>query len=216
MPRRLEVPNAAGELEPASFAGAPPSSAAETLRAVARRFHEAVVVDEGGLAGREPALNLFQDASRNRALWIDAGARSVDEAADLFVAGASRVTLRWALLPGREALEDAVSISEGVYLGVEANGLGLRNNRRDRTPWASLAEALVGSGAGVVVLDEGPEGPSDGAKAAAEVFSAVGERWYFGTLAGDARTTAMIAEAGFTGAILPLPNVEPPPEEELA
>ncbi|MHB8586769.1 MAG: hypothetical protein ACYDDF_13160 [Thermoplasmatota archaeon] len=188
----------------------PSTSPSEELRAIARAHGELVIVDDDGLRGREPALELYQQASRSRSMWIDAGSRRVGDIADLFVAGASRVTARWNLVHDLDAFEDAAAVSDSLYLGLEIASGSVLAHRRAGFPAGHLANIATEAGTGIVfILRDLTDATVDLLRSLASDFSQAPERWVFQeTVAGAPLATA---EGGFQGAILPLGDTEARP-----
>jgi uncharacterized protein related to proFAR isomerase len=97
--------------------------------------------------------------TRRVAAWWDTGPRTLDDAMDVLVSGASKVTLRWGRMNG-EDIEEAVAMAETpLYVGLEAKGGRFIAPPRE-TPESLLGHAL--HAAGVVVIDLDAAGSARG------------------------------------------------------
>jgi phosphoribosylformimino-5-aminoimidazole carboxamide ribonucleotide (ProFAR) isomerase len=83
------------------------------------------VVDLDGVERGDPQVEYLQELARDLELWVDAGVRTSDQAIDIFVAGASRVTLSSVHLQGPAELEKAWKLSPAILFELEINSGGL-------------------------------------------------------------------------------------------
>lgn len=137
---------------------------------LARRFGRVALVDVTGVRTNDADLELIQQSSRRRSLWLDAGSRYATDAMDLYVAGAETVTLRWNTLDSAAELEEAAELTQPgtLFLMLEYPRGAFLRNARDPRGAAEAAELARRLGAGLVFLvdraDEGflralPESP---------------------------------------------------------
>lgn len=108
-------------LEHGRFPEYPGGEVERVLTDLARRFERVAIVDASGVRANDPDLVLIQQASKRRALWLDAGSRFATDAMDLFIAGASAVTMRWNTLNKPKELEEAAHICQPgtLFVGLE-------------------------------------------------------------------------------------------------
>ena len=126
------------------------------LTELARRFGRVVLVDVEGVRRNDADLEFVQQASRKRALWVDAGSRYATDAMDLFVAGADAVTMRWNTLDSAAELEEAAQLCQpgSLFLGLEFPRGGFLQHRDDKRTAADVARFAERLGVGVVALVE--------------------------------------------------------------
>lgn len=160
------------------------------------------VIDADGIASNKPNLRLLKAASRKAELWVDAGPRYADDAMDLFVGGADRVTARWSKLRSEDELAELAELSEDAYLGVEYDGGFRQNPGMKATAERDMREIATKFGVGVVVVDlksgAGSGAPSRGVVSAWEGFN--GRKYALGG-DFDEHSIADLRSLGFSGAI---------------
>lgn len=164
------------------------------LTQLARRFGRVAVVDVIGVRSNDADLEFVSYAAPRRPLWVDAGSRFADDAMDLFVAGATTVTLRWNTLDSPDELEEAVDICDPatLFLGLEYPRGRFLAHRDDKRSDAEAASHAASLGMGIVyLLDE----VTPAALHALPDVSA--PRFVQGRRAASAR------ELGFQGALVP-------------
>ena len=94
----------------------------DVVDSLAARFQRIYLVDLDGVEENEPQLDYLQEISRDVDIWLDAGARTADEAIDALVTGASRIVLTSATLIGPLELERAWSLSQELAFEIELRG----------------------------------------------------------------------------------------------
>jgi len=165
-------------------------------RAAIAAFPEVVLVDLDGLASNRPDVDLLKESSRKARVWADFGSRTADDAVELFVAGAMRVTIRWGLVRGVDELEEIAEIAEpgALYLGLEFRDGFVPNPRIARLGAEDALDLARKLELPVVAIDVEARGP-----ARRTVGTHAGERWYAAPLPTE-ELLALEAE-GWTGAI---------------
>lgn len=121
--------------------------------ALGKAYGEVCVVDIDGLENDDPHYDLAAELDTRRVeAWWDTGPRDLDDAMDLLVSGAAKVTLRWGRMTGDD-IEEATSMAETpLYVGLEAqDGRFLAPPRE--TPESLLGHAIHASGVVVIDLD---------------------------------------------------------------
>ncbi len=83
----------------------------EVVKSLGKEYGEVYLVDIDGLEKNKADLNLYGKLSHD-SLWIDAGPRFLGDLVDLFVAGASKVTIRWKKMD-MQTMREARRICEG-------------------------------------------------------------------------------------------------------
>ncbi len=83
----------------------------EVVKSLGKEYGEVYLVDIDGLEKNKADLNLYGKLSHD-SLWIDAGPRFLGDLVDLFVAGASKVTIRWKMM-NMQTMREARRICEG-------------------------------------------------------------------------------------------------------
>lgn len=160
------------------------------------------VIDADGVAANRPNLDVIKRASRHAELWVDAGPRFSDDAMDIFVAGADRVTVRSSMVRGEEELRELAELSDASFLGVEYDP-----RLRPNPEWRDLSESVVRRlseelGLGVVVIDVA-SGSGNGqiARPIVGAWEGFGGRKF--ALGGkvDERVESDLRTLGFAGAI---------------
>lgn len=127
---------------------------------LAKARGEVCVVDTRGLEGNDPDLALAAELDKRRVeAWWDAGPRSLDDALDLLVSGAGKVTLRWGRLRGAD-IAAALDLAESpLFVGLEATARGFAAPRHEALD--ALHEP-VRHAAGLVVIDLDAAGSARG------------------------------------------------------
>ncbi len=91
----------------------------EVIKSLGKEYGEVYLVDIDGLEKNKADLNLYGKLSHD-SLWIDAGPRFLGDLVDLFVAGASKVTIRWKMMD-MQTMREARRICEGkIFLKGES------------------------------------------------------------------------------------------------
>lgn len=191
--RRVVQP---GSWEPVQ--GPPP---AERIRALAAKGM-VYVVDLDGVQRNKADLDTLRRAAEKGNVWADAGSRFATDAMDALVAGAERLTLRWATLASEDELREAAALSDSLALGIEFHGPMVPNPlvRGDERHALALAADL---GLDVVVLDLAREGRDGGfhRDTAARLQGTGVRRWFAGGV--RSREEARELEAmGYQGCIV--------------
>ncbi len=186
------------------------------IRALAKDAKDAYVIDLPGIASNSCDLELVREATRKDPVWWDAGSRHATDAMDLFIAGASRITMRWNTLADPAEFDEAAADSEELYLGLEYKDGALVPNRKD--PKRSVSSILADAddlGCGIVAIDlDGSRRTRD--RIVSDLGGFTGERWFLSP-ALDTYGRRILEESGFTGVIAvaataPSANARPPPE----
>jgi uncharacterized protein related to proFAR isomerase len=115
----------------------------EELRTVARRFSDnfdgVYLVDLEGLQNNRPDVELIQNMAKRVHVWADTGPRDATDLMDMIMAGAEQVTVRHQTAQVRAEVEEAVSVTENVALGMEFEDQSLVENRS----WPATPQALA-------------------------------------------------------------------------
>lgn len=180
-------------LDEGRFPEYPGDETDRVLTSLARRFGRVVIVDTAGVRKNDADLEFLQLAARHRPVWADAGSRYADDAMDLFVAGASAVTMRWNTLDRPQELVDASDVCEPgtLFLALEfPRGEFLRHARdkRDAAEVARFAEEL---GVGLVYIVDRED------EAVLRALPAATTRYVQGPV-----SAALAQSMGFAGAML--------------
>lgn len=168
---------------------------------------EVVLVDLDGLEDNAPDLGLLREVARRSAVWADAGSREAADVADLFVAGAHRVTVRWSTVEDEGALDEMAELAEpgALYLGLEFRDVLVGNRKAPRLDAPTLLHKARELGLPVVALElAGLE------VARSAVAGHPGERWYAAPRPPEA-FDALEGEAWTGGIGLPPGRRAPPP-----
>ncbi|HEV2428986.1 MAG TPA: HisA/HisF-related TIM barrel protein [Thermoplasmata archaeon] len=121
----IHVPGDSGP-EPARTAAGGPYDLFEVLDALTPRYARLYVVDLDGIEENRPQLDYLQEIARDTDMWLEAGARTADDAIDALVAGATKVVLTSGALEGPDELEKAWKLSNDLAFSVD-----LRSGRVD-------------------------------------------------------------------------------------
>ncbi|PKK86539.1 MAG: hypothetical protein CVT48_00650 [Thermoplasmata archaeon HGW-Thermoplasmata-1] len=161
-------------------------------------YGEIYWVDVDGQKKNEPQLDIIKKLSPYN-LWVDASPRTVEDAMDLFVAGASKITIRPSAMPASE-LSELFEFADGdIYIGLETmDGEPLFRN------FTSIDFGYVN---GVVAVDYGASGKARGISDAVLKRLMEGLRRYVSVpiyVAGGVRGAdlARIESLGFEGAMV--------------
>jgi uncharacterized protein related to proFAR isomerase len=88
------------------------------------------ILDLDGIQRNKPNICTFQKLSSNYQLWVDYGPRNIGDIVDIFMTGATSVTIRRALSPSLK-ISDIKDISENkVYLNIDFQDFKI-NSRDD-------------------------------------------------------------------------------------
>lgn len=156
------------------------------------------VLDLDGLRRNKADLDTLRKMAEKGNVWADAGSRFATDAMDVLVAGAERVTLRWAHLAGESELREAHEMSDALVLGLEFRGGVFQANpllRAGEEQVVALAREL---GVAIAVIDQDPK-PGGVDRNLASRFQSTGlERWYLGGVrdGGDARELQALGYRG--------------------
>jgi uncharacterized protein related to proFAR isomerase len=160
------------------------------------------IIDADGISSNKPNIGLLKAASRKAELWVDAGPRYADDAMDLFIGGADRVTARWSKLRSEDELAELAELSEDVYLGVEYDAGFRQNPGMNASSERAVREIATKFGVGVVVVDvksgSGLGGLSKGFLSGWEGFN--GRKYALGGEI-DEHVVGDLRSLGFAGAI---------------
>ncbi len=173
----------------------------DVVDSLAARFQRIYLVDLDGVEENEPQLDYLQEISRDVDIWLDAGARTADEAIDALVTGASRIVLSSATLIGPLELERAWALSQELAFEIELRGGRVNARSSDwsaRTP-PELAREVRSAGPSDLIL-----GPRDGEIDWKEVeaISHDGPTWVGGIF--EATQSDRLARSGAVGGIFHL------------
>ncbi|MCI4358852.1 MAG: HisA/HisF-related TIM barrel protein [Thermoplasmata archaeon] len=165
------------------------------------RFGRIYVVDLDGVEENRPQLDYLQEISRDAELWLDAGARTADEAIDALVTGASRVVLSSATLNGPKELARAWNLSQELTFEIELQD-GHVSARADS--WRSLTAAALAEEIRATGPNELIVGPRDGTVdwEQVRVIAHQGPTWVGGIFA--ASESERLTWSGSTGGIFHL------------
>jgi uncharacterized protein related to proFAR isomerase len=94
----------------------------EVVDSLNERFGRIYLVDLDGVEDGDPQLDYLQEIARDTEIWLDAGARTADEAIDALVTGATRAVLSTSTLRSREELERAWGLSQELAMELELRG----------------------------------------------------------------------------------------------
>lgn len=81
------------------------------------------VIDINGLLKNRPQINLIQEMSKGKNLWVESGVRLAEDAIDVLMAGAEYAVLN-SVLVGLDELKKICALSQNIMLHVEC-----KNNR---------------------------------------------------------------------------------------
>jgi uncharacterized protein related to proFAR isomerase len=94
----------------------------QVVDSLTERFGRVYVVDLDGVEDGDPQLDYLQEIARDTEIWLDAGARTADEAIDALVTGASRAVLSTSTLRSSEELGRAWTLSQELAMELELRG----------------------------------------------------------------------------------------------
>lgn len=94
------------------------------------RYQRVYVVDIEGVRMRRPQFEFLQELAQGKEMWVDAGARNVDEVMDVIVAGASRAVMSTRTLQEAREISRALKLTTQVAFEVVVeNGLTVAADR---------------------------------------------------------------------------------------
>lgn len=173
----------------------------DVVDSLTARFGRIYVVDLDGIEENRPQLDYLQEIARDTDMWLDAGARTSDEAIDALVTGASRVVLSSSTLNGLEELRRAWTLSQDLAFEIELRGgrVSTASEAWGQPNPGALASEVRASGPTELVL-----APRDGTIDWAEVrsISQGGPTWVGGIFEGS--ESDRLAQSGAAGGIFHL------------
>ena len=173
----------------------------DVVDSLTARFGRIYVVDLDGVEENRPQLDYLQEIARDTDMWLDAGARTADEAIDALVTGATRVVLSSSTLQSLQELTRAWNLSQELAFEIE-----LRNGRVSSSSeaWGAPTPSALAS----AVRSEGPTelilAPRDGTIDWAEIRSIAsnGPTWVGGIF--DGSESDRLTQSGAVGGIFHL------------
>jgi|GEM_PF-1993298 len=87
------------------------------------KYETFYVIDVNGLLKNKPQINLIQDMSKGKNLWVESGVRLAEDAIDVLMAGAEYAVLN-TMLVDLDELKKICGLSQNIMLHVEC-----KNNR---------------------------------------------------------------------------------------
>lgn len=173
----------------------------DVVDSLTSRFGRIYVVDLDGVEENRPQLDYLQEIARDTDMWLDAGARTADEAIDALVTGASRVVLSSSTLRDAAELERAWNLSQELAFEIELRQgqvSSLADGWKGR-PAPEVAERIRQAGPRELIL-----APRDGTIDWGEVRSIAraGPTWVGGVF--SAADTDRLLESGAVGGIFHL------------
>jgi phosphoribosylformimino-5-aminoimidazole carboxamide ribonucleotide (ProFAR) isomerase len=76
------------------------------------------VIDINGLIKNRPQINIIQEMSKEKNLWVESGVRFAEDMMDVFMAGAEYAVLN-SMLVGLDELKKICSLSQNLMLHIE-------------------------------------------------------------------------------------------------
>lgn len=119
------VPGEEGPIAAVTADGTPPDPF-DVIDRLGPAYPAVYVVDLDGIERGEPQLDYLQELSRDATVWVDAGVRSADQAIDIIVAGAAKVTLSSGAIAGLREVRRAWKLSSSLAFEVELGSSGAR------------------------------------------------------------------------------------------
>lgn len=168
------------------------------LRHLYVRFGRVMIVDLGEGRSKDAHHNMVQRLARQHVpVWMDAGAETLEDIMDLFVAGADRVTVRMDEAD-LDDLEEVLDIAEGeIWLGYPfEDDNDLARLVRDAAPDRFLDQGA----AGIVLIDLGAAGRRSGVDpSAVRHFDHRDEPVFYAGGVRDARDVDALEDVGADG-----------------